>query len=70
MKGIDTASAMPIAEDLIGERVDSIDPFVPSVGGDDSYSWTLSVGGEKMILKIKRDPQSPIGIYFHPLLSG
>jgi len=42
-----------------------MEPFEPTVGGDDSYSFRLWVGGDAMLLKIKKWPGSPVGVYFY-----
>ena len=39
--------------------------FCPAVGGDDSHSFRLWTGGNGALLKIKKRPGSPIGVYFH-----
>ena len=57
--------SLSIAEELLGDLPDRIEPFHPSVGGDDSHSFRLWAGQDEMLLKIKRDPYSPVGVYFH-----
>jgi hypothetical protein len=54
-----------IAEALLGRRPDRVRPFHPSVGGDDSHSFRLWMGKDRMLLKIKKRPGSPIGVYFY-----
>jgi aminoglycoside phosphotransferase (APT) family kinase protein len=56
---------MRIAEQMLGRAPDRIEPFEPRVGGDDSHSFRLWCDGEAMLLKVKKDPDSPIGVYFH-----
>ena len=62
------AGAMEIAEGLLGRRPDNLEAFHPSVGGDDSCSFRLWSGRDRMLLKIKRWPGSPVGVYFHSRL--
>ena len=57
-----------VAERLLGRFPEQIEAFRPTVGGDDSYSFRLWMGGEAMLLKIKKQPGSPVGIYFHSRL--
>ena len=59
------AEALKVAESLLGRRPDRLEAFWPSVGGDDSYSFRLWLGADQMLLKVKRRPSSPVGIYFH-----
>ena len=40
-------------------------PFYPTVGGDDSHAFRLRSRGDDMLLKIKKKPGSPVGVYFH-----
>ena len=54
-----------IAEDLLGRRPEDLEPYRPPVGGDDSYSFRLTAGGQRMLLKVKRRAGSPIGVCFH-----
>ena len=72
MPGVDTydshsalTQARSVAEALLTRCPDRVDPFHPLVGGDDSHSFRLWVGAEPMLLKIKKRPGSPIGVYFH-----
>ena len=62
---IDVGQALAVAERMLGRRPDRVEPFQPAVGGDDSYSFRLWVGSDAMLLKIKKRPGSPIGVYFH-----
>lgn len=57
--------SLSVAKELLGRRPDRMEPFHPIVGGDDSHSFRLWVGGDEMLLKIKKHPGSPIGVYFH-----
>ena len=57
--------ATPVAEKLLGRPPDRIEPFHPKVGGDDSYSFRVWADGDAMLLKIKKEPGSPAGVYFH-----
>jgi hypothetical protein len=50
---------------MLGRVPESVEPFSPRVGGDDSYSLRLWHGGDAMLLKIKKRPGSPVGVYFH-----
>jgi len=60
--------ALSVAEELLRRRPDRTEPFHPTVGGDDSYSFRLRLGKDEMLLKIKRHPGSPVGLYFHSRL--
>lgn len=57
--------ALSVAEELLGRSPDRTEPFEPSTGDDDSHSFRIWAGGDAMLLKIKKHPGSPIGIYFH-----
>ena len=59
------AGTMKTAESLLGRRPDRLEAFRPAVGGDDSHSFRLWSGTDQMLLKIKRGPGSPVGVYFH-----
>jgi len=54
-----------VAESMLGHRPDRLEAFHPTFGGDDSHAFRLWVGTDQMLLKIKRRPGSPVGIYFH-----
>ena len=54
-----------IAAELLGRPPDRVESFHPIVGGDDSHSFRLWVGHDGMLMKIKRQPGSPIGVYFY-----
>lgn len=60
--------AIGIAIHLLKRRPDHLEFFRPAVGGDDSHSFRLRLGGEQMLLKIKRRPGSPVGVYCHSRL--
>ena len=62
--------SLSIAEQLLDRRPDCIEPFHPTVGGNDSHSFRLWVDGDAMLLKIKKRPGSPIGVYFHSRIKG
>jgi len=57
--------ALRVAEQLMGHRPERVEPFRPAVGGDDSHTFRLWAGGEPMLLKIKKRPGSPVGVYFY-----
>lgn len=60
---LDQASA--IAERLLGRPPTQIEPYTPTVGGDDSRGFVLWRGRDKMLLNMKKRPGSPVGVYFH-----
>jgi hypothetical protein len=60
-----TRQALLIAESMLGRCPDHVSVFHPVVGGDDSYNFQLRVHNVRTLLKIKRKPGSPVGIYFH-----
>ena len=57
--------SLSVAEELLGRRPDRMEPFHPTVGGNNSHSFRLWAGGDEMLLNIKKQPGSPIGVYFH-----
>lgn len=57
--------AQSLIRELLGRWPDRIEPFVPSVGGDDSHSFRLWADAKPLLLKVKKQPESPIGVYFH-----
>ena len=59
------AQAFAITERLLGRAPDRMEAFRPRVGGDDSHGFRLWRQGEAMLLKIKKQPGSPVGVYFH-----
>lgn len=65
MSNLTFEQSLSVAEELLGRRPDHMEPFHPTVGGDDSHSFRLWTSGDKMLLKIKKRPGSPIGVYFH-----
>ena len=62
------AEALRIAEVLLGRVPDQLEAFWPSVGGDDSHCFRLALGRDEMLLKMKKQPGSPVGVYFHTRL--
>ncbi len=54
-----------IAHKLVQHYPDSIEPFIPGVGGDDSYNFLLWYGQTQMLLKVKKYPNTPVGLYFY-----
>jgi aminoglycoside phosphotransferase (APT) family kinase protein len=60
-----TDEARAVAEELLGHTVEGVWPYKPAVGGDDSYSFRARAVGRSMLLKIKRRPGTPVGVYFH-----
>lgn len=65
MDVIDRDEALSIVEHLLGKAPDRLDPFRPVEGGDDSHAFRLWAGGQALLLKIKKRPGTPMGIYFH-----
>jgi hypothetical protein len=63
-----TAQAQAICERLLGGAPERVEPYHPEIGGDDSYGFRLRRGGEAMVLKVKRQPGEPMGVYFHQRL--
>jgi len=57
--------ARATAEKLLGRHPDHLEPYHPSVGGDDSHAFRVWLGREAMLLKIKKRPGSPVGVCFH-----
>ena len=70
MPALRPESTFQIAERMLGRRPDRFEAFRPGVGGGDSYAYRLWVGREAMLLKVKKQPGSPIGIYFHSRLQA
>jgi hypothetical protein len=66
--GLDLGHARQIAERMLGHRADRVESFWPAVGGDDSRSFRLWSGTDRMLLKIKKRSGSPVGVYFHSRL--
>lgn len=65
-EAVDQASL--VAAQLLGRAPKRIETFRPTVGGDDSHSFRLGLGKNEMLLKIKKQPGSPVGVYFHSRL--
>jgi aminoglycoside phosphotransferase (APT) family kinase protein len=63
--GMDDKQARDIIEHLLGTLPVGIARYRPSVGGDDSYSYRFSAGGERLLLKVKKAPATPVGMYFY-----
>lgn len=59
------AQAQSICEQLLGRAPERLEPYHPGIGGYDSYGFRLWRGGEAMVLKVKREPGKPMGVYFH-----
>jgi aminoglycoside phosphotransferase (APT) family kinase protein len=68
MSPVTPEQALCLAERLLGRRPERLEPFRPKVGGEDSHAFRLWLGGEALLLKIKRRPGSPIGVCFHQRL--
>jgi hypothetical protein len=66
---VTTDQAHAICERLLGRAPARVEPFRPEIGGDDSYSFRLWRGNEAMLLKVKRQPDKPMGVYFHGRLT-
>jgi hypothetical protein len=60
--------AQDIAAALLGRPPDRIERYHPKVGGDDSYSYRMVTDGQQMLLKVKKKPGTPIGVYLHSRL--
>ncbi len=56
--------AWSVAERLLGRRPDRLEAFRPTVGGNDSISFRVRAGEDVMLLKVKKRPGSPVGVYF------
>ncbi len=65
MRTIERETALRIAESLIGRRPEHVEPYRPAVGGDDSHSFRLWAAGRPLLLKVKKRPGTPVGVYFH-----
>ena len=63
--GMDDEQARDIIEHLLGTLPVGIARYRPSVGGDDSYGYRFSAGGERLLLKVKKTPATPVGLYFY-----
>ncbi|HUT19914.1 MAG TPA: aminoglycoside phosphotransferase family protein [Anaerolineae bacterium] len=50
---------------LLGMQPLDLTRYRPPVGGDDSYSYRFSAGGERLLLKVKKTPATPVGLYFY-----
>lgn len=59
------SQARGIARRLLNRRIERIEAIRPAAEGDDSYSFRLWTGGRAMLLRVKRRPGSPLGLYFH-----
>jgi len=62
---MDDEQARDIIEHLLGTLPVGIARYRPSVGGDDSYGYRFSAGGERLLLKVKKTPATPVGLYFY-----
>lgn len=65
---MDEGQAAAIVERMLGEPPDVVTEFIPKVGGDDSYGFRLRMRGEPCLLKVKREPGTPIGLVFFRLI--
>ena len=63
--GPSVRQAASVVERLLGPAPVRTQPFKPAIGGDDSHSFLLWLDCEQMLLKIRRRPHSPVGVYFH-----
>jgi hypothetical protein len=68
MSEVSLAQAHEIAASLLGGRRVKVRRFYPPVGGDDSHSFRLWLDGRPLLLKIKQEPGSPIGLVFYERL--
>lgn len=57
--------AQELVERLLGMRPLDLVRYTPEVGGDDSYSYRLTGGGQQLLLKVKKASGTPIGLYFY-----
>jgi len=65
---LDPKQAWEIAESLLGRAPSRLDPYRPAAGGDDSFSFRMYTAGQELLLKVKKKPGTPIGVYFHGCL--
>ncbi len=61
--------ALAIVEALLARRPDRVEPFKPAVGGNDSHGFRVRAAADELLLKVKKRPGSPVGIYFHSRLA-
>ena len=55
---------------LLTYEADRVEPYRPPFGGNDSHSFLVWTRGTERLLKVKKHPGSPIGIYFHERLKN
>jgi len=65
LRDITPREARHLAETMLGCKVHRLEPFLPQAGGNDSHAFRLWVGPEAMLLKIMKQPNTPVGMYFH-----
>jgi len=57
--------ARTVATQMLGRAPDRVEVFEPAVGGDDSRGFRVWLGRRALLLKVKKRPGSPVGVYFH-----
>jgi hypothetical protein len=57
--------ARALTTELLGAAPDALLPFRPTVGGDGSRQWRVTVEGRDLLLKVNRRPEQVIGIWYH-----
>jgi len=62
---MDDDQAQELIDDMLGTRPLDLVRYRPAVGGDDSYSYRFSARGERLFLKVKKAPATPVGLYFY-----
>ena len=65
MSLVSDSQALAIAEHVLGRAPERLESFRPPAGGEDSYSFRLWESGQALLLKIKKRPGTPMGVYFH-----
>jgi aminoglycoside phosphotransferase (APT) family kinase protein len=65
MDDLSADQALRIAYQLLGRPPETVEPFVPPTGGDDSHSFRVWDRGRPLLLKVMVRPGMPIGAYFH-----
>lgn len=70
MPPLTTELARSIGRKLLGRQPDRCEPFLPTAGGKDSFAFHLWAGQAQLLLKVKKQPGSPVGVYFHRRLQG
>jgi hypothetical protein len=66
--GLHIERVYTIARALLRTAPDRVEAYEPDIGGDDSHSYQVCLDGRPMMLKIKKRPGTPVGVYFHSRL--